>query len=307
MPVSMLSRDIYKRCALCPRKCLVDRTTGARGVCQMGDTLLCSRAALHMWEEPCLVGEAGSGTVFFSGCSLLCVYCQNRPISHEGKGVPLSVENLADTFLSLQKKGAANINLVTATPHLPLVAEALFLARDKGLSLPVVYNTSGYECVETIRALDGLVDVYLPDLKTLSRRRAIRYMHAPDYPEVALRAIDEMVKAVGAPVFDEKGQMKKGVIVRHLVLPKGEVDARHVLRHLATYGNDVYVSLMSQYTPMEGASDFPELLRRVYKTEYRHLTEYALALGIEQLYLQEGESASESFIPAFDGTGLTGF
>lgn len=307
MPLSMLSRDIYKRCTLCPRKCFVDRTAGARGVCRMGDTLLASRAALHLWEEPCLVGDAGSGTVFFSGCSLGCVYCQNRPISHEGKGVLLSVENLADTFLSLQEQGAANINLVTATPHLPLVAEALFIARDKGLSLPVVYNTSGYERVKTIRSLVGLVDIYLPDLKTLSRRRAIRYMHAPDYPEVALLAIDEMVRTVGAPVFDEKGQMQKGVIVRHLVLPKGELDARHVLRRLAAYGNDIYISLMSQYTPMPYVSDFPELSRRVFKTEYRHLTEYALSLGIEQLYVQEGESASESFIPAFDGTGLTRF
>ena len=284
--------------------CGVDRLAGEVGFCGEDSRLRAARASLHLWEEPCLVGKRGSGTVFFTGCSLGCVYCQNRPISHEGVGKAISAKELADTFLSLQEAGAANINLVTATPHLPRVAEALLLAKAAGLSLPVVYNTSGYERIESLALLRGLVDVYLPDLKTLSRRRAERYMGAPDYPEVARAAIRFMVDEVGAPVFDGEGRMTRGVIVRHLVLPRGEADALHVLRHLATYGNDIYVSLMSQYTPIGQCEDYPELARPLSRAVYDRLVGEALLLGMEQVYIQEAGCVSESFIPAFDGAGL---
>ncbi len=294
----------YRHCTLCPRMCGVDRSAGQRGVCGMSDVLLAGRASLHEWEEPCLVGQHGSGTVFFSGCSLGCVYCQNRALSQQREGVPLDEGALADTFLALQEAGAANINLVTATPHLPRVLKALKLAKTGGLTLPVLYNTSGYERVDTLAALEGLVDIYLPDLKTLSQRRAALYMNAPDYPAVAKAAIAEMVRQRGAPVLNAEGDMTSGVIVRHLVLPKGEQDARHVLRHLASYGDEIYISLMSQYTPIPGLEAHGELGRRVSPLTYRRLVTEAALLGITQMYTQQQESARESFIPLFDGRGL---
>jgi putative pyruvate formate lyase activating enzyme len=271
----------------------------------MPEQIYAGRAALHMWEEPCISGEEGSGAVFFSGCSMHCVFCQNQEISAEGRGEPITVEELADTFLHLQEQKANNINLVTAGHYLPSVAEAIRLAKAKGLTIPIVYNSSGYEKTEMLRQLDGLVDIYLPDLKYSSSELAKRYSHASDYPEIAKAAIEEMVRQVGQPVFDERGIMQKGVIVRHLMLPGQYMDSRRVIRYLhETYQNRIYISIMNQYTPMRYFEKYPELNRKIRKKEYEKLLDYALSIGVEQAFYQEGETAKESFIPEFDGTGL---
>ena len=302
-----LEESAYSGCRLCPRKCGADRTGGQTGYCGADDKLRVARAALHYWEEPCLSGEKaperGSGTVFFSGCSLRCRYCQNRDILSGRVGRVMSAHELADTFLRLQEEGAYNINLVTAAHFLPHIAAALSMVRGNGLQIPVVYNSGGYERVEALRSLEGLIDVYLPDLKYLDSERAKRYSLAPDYPETATAAIAEMVRQTGEPVFDEEGMMQKGVIVRHLALPGGREDSMSVLRYLHdTYADRILVSLMSQYTPVmpeEELADYPELRRRLRRREYDRLVEYAIGLGMENVFIQEGKTAKESFIPPF--------
>lgn len=297
--------DELKQCRLCPRNCGVNRLKGERGYCGAGDRLKLGRAALHQWEEPCLSGTRGSGTVFFSYCNLKCVYCQNNSISREQGGKEISVERLAEIFLELQQKGAHNINLVTAVHFLPHIAEALRSAKGQGLVLPIVYNTSGYEKAETLRMLEGLVDIYLPDFKYMSAETAKRYSNAPDYPEVAKTALDEMVRQIGEAVFDEEGMMRRGVIVRHLVLPGCEEESRQILRYLyQTYGDRIYISLMNQYTPFGAVERYPELNRRISKRVYEDLIDYAVDLGIENGFVQEGDTAKESFIPAFLGEGV---
>lgn len=282
----------------------MDRTRLGRGYCGMPAEIYAGRAALHMWEEPCISGRKGSGAVFFSGCNMRCVFCQNYRISSERRGNILTAESLAEIFLSLQGQGANNINLVTAGHYLPSVAAAIAAAKGKGLKIPVVYNSSGYEKPEMLEMLDGLVDIYLPDLKYLSRERAEKYSQAPDYPKTAKAALREMVRQAGAPRFDGRGMMEKGVIVRHLMLPGGYMDSRRVLRYLhGTYGNDIYISIMSQYTPVRYIKEHPELNRKVRGKEYEKLLDYAISIGVEQAFYQEGETAAESFIPDFDGTG----
>lgn len=294
-----------KQCNLCPRACKVDRQAFMRGYCSMTSELMIARAALHMWEEPCISGEEGSGTVFFTGCPLKCVYCQNRKIALGQMGQPISVERLTEIFFELKEQGANNINLVTPTHFVPQIREALITAKKQGLSLPIVYNTSSYECVETLQMLDGLVDVYLPDMKYYSTELAKKYSNAPDYFEVADAAIAEMLRQVGRPCFEEE-KIKKGVIVRHMILPGCTKDSKAVLKHLITkYGTDIYISIMNQYTPMEGMVDFPELQRRITKREYSKVVDYAIELGLEQGFIQEGETAMESFIPDFEsGKGI---
>ena len=289
-------------CRLCPRECNADRANGEKGYCGEGSTLRVARAALHMWEEPCISGETGSGTVFFTGCPLRCVFCQNSTIADGSVGKIISTERLAQIFLELQEKGACNINLVTATHFIPQIIPALSLAKADGLSIPVVYNCGGYEKVETLRLLNGLVDIYLPDLKYFSSKLSMRYSNAPDYFEKASAAIAEMVRQTGTPIFDEAtGLMKRGVIVRHLLLPKRLADSKKIVSYLyQTYKNDIYVSIMSQYTPMGTFPDMPELNRRVFHKEYNALIDYCLELGIENGFMQESEVASESFIPPFD-------
>ena len=295
------------KCMLCPRRCRADREKGETGVCRETDRIRVARAALHMWEEPCISGETGSGTVFFTGCSLGCVYCQNFQISESRTGAEISPDRLAEIFLELQEKGAANLNLVTPTHFVPGIVKALEKAKTDGLSLPVVYNTGGYELVETLRMLEGLVDVWLPDMKYLNPENARRYSRAPDYPERAREALDEMVRQSGSPRFDEKGMMTRGVIVRHLLLPGCLKDAKHIVRYLYhRYGNRIYISLMNQYTPMESldVKTYPELGVRVSERAYRQLVDYALELGVEQAFIQEGETAKESFIPPFTLEGV---
>ena len=269
--------------------------------------LTAARAALHMWEEPCLSENGGSGAVFFSGCPLGCVFCQNAPISSGGAGQKIESERLAQIFLELQEQGANNINLVTAGHFLPHVVEALQLAKARGLVLPIVYNSSGYERVESLRLLEGLVDIYLPDCKYMDPELARRYSRAADYPQAARAAVEEMVRQAGEPRIDADGHMVGGVIVRILLLPGHVRDANAVLDYLyGTYGDRIYVSLMSQYTPTPAVAGDPLLHRRVTRREYERFVQHALDLGITQAYIQEREVAAESFIPAFDGTGVLG-
>ena len=272
----------------------------------MGAELMLSRAALHEWEEDCISGTKGSGAVFFTGCNMRCIFCQNHKIAVGQDGLLITEERLAEIFLELQNQGAHNINLVTPTHFVPQICTALDLARAKGLYLPVVYNTSGYECAETIRMLDGYVDIYLPDFKYMDVDVAKEYSKAPDYPERAKEAIEEIVRQVGECVFDEEtGLIKKGVIVRHLVLPGHVMNSKRVLKYLfGTYGNQIYYSIMCQYTPMPHMSEHPLLKRKITRREYDKVLDYALALGIENGFMQDGKTAKESFIPSFVGVGV---
>lgn len=296
---------LLRDCVLCPRRCHANRLAGQTGVCGQTHLLKAARAALHFWEEPCISGTAGSGTVFFSGCSLRCVFCQNHRIAQGCAGQSLSIERLTDIFLELQKKEAHNINLVTPTHFIPQIIQALAMAKEKGLHIPVVYNTGGYEEPATLRLLEGLVDVYLPDLKYFSPEAAMRFSHAPDYFEKASAALAEMYRQVGAPVFADDGLMLRGVIVRHLVLPGQTRDSKKILRFLhETYGDDIYVSIMNQYTPLPHVAEYPEINRRVTPEEYDRVLAFAERIGIRNGFRQEGNAAEESFIPQFDGEGL---
>ena len=294
-----------KGCMLCPRECNADRTHGENGICGVsGEGILGARAALHMWEEPCISGETGSGTVFFSGCPLRCVYCQNYALARAEQGEQITTERLSDIFLELQEKGAANINLVTPTHYTPQIIEAVQMSRAKGLHLPIVYNCSGYEKVETLRTLEGIVDIYLTDFKYMETEPAMRYSKAPDYPKVAKLALEEMVRQCPEPRFDEQGMMQQGVIVRHLLLPGHLKNAKSVVQYVyETYGDNLYLSLMNQYTPLPQVKDYLEINRKVTEAEYEELVDYAIELGVENGFIQEGETAEASFIPAFDNEG----
>ncbi len=294
------------RCTLCPRECGVNRLAGEPGACgAVGETVRVARAALHYWEEPCISGEEGSGTVFFSYCPLKCVFCQNREISRGGAGKDISIHRLAEIFLELQAQNARNINLVTPTHYIPQIVLALREAKAAGLTIPVVCNCGGYEKPGTLRLLDGLVDIYLPDFKYASPELAGRYSAAPDYPERAKAALAEMVRQAGDPVFDEEGMMKRGVIVRHLVLPGQAEDSKAVIRYLfETYGRRIYLSIMSQFTPTGDLSSWPELNRTLTPEEYDQVVDYAVDLGVENGFTQEGAAADESFIPPFGCEGV---
>ena len=328
-------------CMGCPRECGADRTNGT-GFCGGGALPKIARAALHFWEEPCISGVNGSGTVFFSGCSLRCVYCQNRKIALGDVGTTVSVERLAEIYLELQEQGAHNINLVTPAHETDAVIRSLERAKRQGLQVPVVYNTGSYEKVENLKRLEGLVDVWLPDLKYYSSELSARYSAAPDYFEVAKAAIAEMYRQAGTPEFvalkddrngrqhnakrevdrcrlsdaevgaqaeeDEQYLIKKGVIVRHMVIPTHTADSKKIVEYLyRTYGDDIFISIMSQYTPVidtETAKEYPELARKLTEREYDSVVDYAIELGVENAFIQEGDVAEESFIPAFDGTGV---
>lgn len=299
------------RCTLCPRACGADRAAGHPGYCGADDRLMVARAALHHWEEPCLSGtpedERGSGTVFFSGCSLRCCYCQNYPISQEGVGKAISAEHLAEIFLRLQRDGARNLNLVTATQYLPQVRAALDTAKAAGFLLPVVYNTGGYETVETVKALDGYVDIWLTDFKYASPDLAARLSSAKDYPAVAEAALRQMLRQTGAPFFDSEGFLQRGVIVRHLALPGHVQDSQAVLRLLVRIQKETGVpfipSLMSQFTPFYNAAE-NGLGRRITTYEYRQVIDEAIRLGLTDGYMQEKSSAREEYTPPFDLEGV---
>lgn len=294
-----------KECRLCPRNCGVNRLEGQRGFCGVDAEIMVARSALHMWEEPCISGKEGSGAVFFSGCSLGCGFCQNRTISRGQSGKKITAEHLVELFFQLQDQNANNINLVTAGQFLPQVVTALEMAKQQGLRIPIVYNSSGYEKTEALKMLDGLVDIYLPDFKYMDTELAKKYSHAEDYPQVAQAALAEMVRQVGEAEFDSRGMMKKGVIVRHLLLPGHVKDSKNVLKYLwETYGDRIYISMMNQYTPMPTMKDDPLLSRKVTDREYERLIDYAITLGLNNGFIQEGETAKESFIPEFDGEGI---
>ena len=298
--------SLMRDCVLCPRKCHADRRSGRRGLCGQSAEVTAARAALHFWEEPCISGSCGSGTVFFTGCSLQCIFCQNRNIALGNDGYVISLERLTEIFLELQEKGAANINLVTAGHFLPQVSYCLEQAKRSGLSIPIVYNTGSYEEVDSLKMLEGLADIYLPDLKYHSPDLSLKYARTTDYFEKAAAAIGEMFRQTGKPQFDPKsGLMQRGVIVRHLLLPGCPGDSKRILRYLHdTYRNDILVSIMNQFTPLDADILPPELNRRVTPEEYDKILNFAEKIGIEQGFCQEGETASESFIPAFNGEGL---
>lgn len=333
----------YKECNLCPRKCGVDRYNGS-GLCGAYAKIKVARAALHFWEEPCISGayedkRRGSGAVFFAGCNLRCVFCQNREISALVKGKEISVTRLADIFLDLEARGAYNINLVTGTQYVPSIISAIEIARSRGLGLPILYNSSGYESAETLRMLEGYIDIYLPDYKYSNGELAKKYSKASDYPVIAMEAIEEMVRQVGYASYATVGEqyrtrddlnismenmsgnhdaaqeddndeeqliMMRGVIVRHLILPGYKRNSKEALRELyERFGNDICYSIMSQYTPLPHVCESaPELNRRITKREYNEVVDYALALGIENAFIQDMDTAKESFIPDFDETGV---
>ena len=288
----------YKSCDLCARACGVDRTNEERGFCRMLDIPVIARAALHHWEEPIISGTNGSGTVFFVGCSLGCVYCQNKLISRGNGGRAVSADDLAREYLRLESLGAHNINLVTPTHYVPSIIDSVALARKLGLAIPIVYNTGSYDTVETIRALSGTVDIFLPDFKYYRADKAKEYSRAENYREVAMAAIDEMVNIVGDPVVED-GIMKSGVIVRLLLLPGMVADAKLNLKYLYNkYGDRIYISLMSQYTPSDDL--IRPLDRRVTQSEYNELVDYATRLGVTNAFIQDRNSAEDAYIPDFD-------
>jgi len=297
---------MLNQCRLCPRECNVNRLKGEVGYCGASEKLMVSRAALHFWEEPCVSGENGSGTVFFSNCNLKCVFCQNHCISQENLGIEISIERLSEIFLELEENGANNINLVTPTHYVPQIIEALKLSKANGLKIPILYNSNGYDSLDTLKALDGYIDVYLPDLKYYNSKYSLKYSMAKDYFEKASIAIEEMYRQVGKPVFDENGIIKKGVIIRHLMLPGLLFDSKKILDYIhKTFGNNVYISLMNQYTPMFKASNYPEINRKLNEKHYDSIIDYALDLGIKNAFIQESESSSEEFVPDFKSfTGI---
>jgi putative pyruvate formate lyase activating enzyme len=291
-------------CNLCPRECGVDRLANL-GFCECDSQIKVARAALHFWEEPCISGSKGSGTVFFSGCTLRCCYCQNFRISSEGLGKEISAKRLAEIFLELQEKGAHNINLVTPTQYLVQVLYALDIVKSK-LHIPVVYNCGGYELLETIRALKGYVDIFLPDLKYFSSELSLKYSKADDYFEVASAAIKEMISQIDTLDFDNNGIMQKGVIIRHLVIPGARKDSFKILNWISeNLPKDKYLlSLMSQYTPAYKSSEYKELNRRITTFEYKSVVEEAIRLGLSNGFMQERSSAKEEYTPPFDLEGV---
>ncbi len=296
-----MKNELMSACKLCPRECGADRNSGKTGFCGADNRIKVARCSLHFWEEPCISGDKGSGTVFFSHCTLKCVYCQNYKISTQNQGRFVTEEELSDMFLDLQNQGALNINLVTPTHYVPNIIYALKLAKQKGLTLPVLYNTSGYETPETLELLRGYVDIFLPDFKYFSEAYAQKYSGAKNYPEVVKKAIDKMFELVGKCRFDDDGIIKKGVIVRHLMLPGLEDDTKNILKYLyETYGDDIFLSIMSQYTPLDTLpEDFPELATTIDMAVYDKVLDFAVNIGIENAFIQEEESANESFIPDF--------
>ena len=301
----MKNMNKYEDCLLCPRKCGINRSTGQTGVCGVSSEIKVARAALHYWEEPCISGKIGSGAVFFSGCSLHCVFCQNREISDGKEGKVISKERLSDIFMELADKGANNINLVTPGQYIPDIVWAVNDAKSRGMKLPIIYNTSGYENVTELKLLEGIVDVYLPDFKYMDSTLSARYSRAKDYPSVAKQALSEMVRQQPDVVIDDAtGLIQKGVIVRQLLLPGHVNDAKAVLKYLYdTYHDHVYISMMSQFTPI-ALKDYPEINRTVTRREYERLVDYALKIGITNAFIQEGDVAKDSFIPAFDCEGV---
>ncbi len=288
------------KCDICPRKCYVNRNKNELGFCRAGNKLKVARYSLHYWEEPCISGDNGSGTIFFSGCNLRCIFCQNYEISTNNKGREITIEEFSDICLKLQDNKANNINLVTPTIYLPLIKEGLILAKKKGLKIPIVFNSSGYESVESLKELDGLIDIYLPDFKYYDDSLGEKFSNVKNYSSITKDAIKEMYRQVGKPKFKDD-LMVKGVIVRHLLLNTHIEDSKKIIDYLyKTYKDNIYISIMNQYTPVRHIKEYEELNHTVTDTEYDELINYACDLGITKAFIQEGETFKESFIPDFD-------
>ena len=292
------------KCFVCPRECGVDRDNGQIGACGVSNKIYVARVSLHMWEEPCISGDEGSGAVFFVGCQLGCIYCQNYEISGKHEKIPAtmeySIEHLAEAFLSLESRGANNINLVSPTHYSLQIIEAVALAKKQGLKIPVLYNCSGYEKVETLKMLNGIVDIYLTDFKYFNNDIAMKYSNVNNYVEVAKESLYEMISQQPQCEFNDKNMMTKGVIVRNLLLPGHVKNSKEIIKYVyETYGNSVYLSIMNQYTPLSNVEGVKPLDRKVTKREYNRLVDYVLSLGVTNAFVQEGDVAEESFIPDF--------
>lgn len=297
--------DILNNCNLCIRKCNVNRNNNQLGICNSTNIVKIARASLHHWEEPCISGSNGSGTVFFSNCNLKCVFCQNYSISTQGFGTEISIQRLSEIFIELQNQGAHNINLVTPTHFVPQIIEALKISKSNGLNIPIVYNTNSIDTIDTIKILDGYIDVYLPDFKYFNDKYALRYSKIKGYSNNTIEVISEMLKQVGTPKFDANGIMQKGVIIRHLMLPGLLFDSKKVVDCIYNmFGDSVYLSLMNQYTPMYNVSLYPEINKTLNPKLYDSLINYSLSLGIKNGFIQEEGTDSKSFIPKFDNTGI---
>jgi len=296
--------ELLRKCELCPRVCGVNRYE-KKGFCGADDKIKIARASLHMWEEPCISLENGSGTIFFSYCNLKCIYCQNYDISTKNYGKEITIKRLSEIMLELQEKKANNINLVTPTHYVPQIIDAIKIAKTNGLVIPIVYNTSGYEKKETIELLNGYVDIYLTDMKYYNDNYALEYSNAKDYFKYAKASLSEMYKQVGTPIFDDYGIMKKGIIVRHLVLPGLIEDSKTIIKYLyETYHNNIFISIMNQYTPLENVRNHKILNRIITNKEYDEIIDYAVNIGVENAFIQEGETQKESFIPKFNNEGI---
>jgi len=291
--------SLLNNCQLCPKKCCINRNKGELGFCRATNQLKIAKYSLHMWEEPCISGETGSGTIFFSHCNLKCLFCQNYHISTLNNGTEITINRFVDICLELQSRKASNINLVTPTHYVPLIVEGLKKAKKKGLTIPIVYNTSAYETVETIKLLEGLVDIYLPDLKYYDNRLAKKYSGIDNYFEYAQKAIHEMYRQQPICKFNELGQMTKGIIVRHLLLPSLENDTKKILKYLhQTYHDNIYISIMNQYTPIRKLK-YENLNHQVSSKIYDEIIDYAWELGIRHAFIQEEGTQKEIFIPDF--------
>lgn len=292
--------ELLNKCEICPRKCKVNRNNGELGYCKASNKIKIGGYHLHMWEEPIITGKNGSGTIFFSYCNLRCAYCQNYDLSFDSVGEYITIERLSDIMLELQEMQAENVNLVTPTHYIPLIKNSIVLAKEKGLKIPIVYNTSGYESVESLKTLEGLIDIYLPDFKYYDNSLG-KYSSVADYFNITSLALKEMYRQVGKPKYNKKGMLKKGVIVRHLVLPNNYQDSKKIINYLyQEYKDNIILSIMNQYT-ITKITKYPELNQKVDPKEYDNLIDYAYNLGIRNCFTQEEESQSESFIPKFKG------
>ena len=296
----MFMEELLNKCEICPRKCKVNRNNGELGYCKASNKIKIGGYHLHLWEEPIITGKNGSGTIFFSYCNLRCAYCQNYDLSFDSVGEYITIERLSDIMLELQEMQAENVNLVTPTHYIPLIKNSIVLAKEKGLKIPIVYNTSGYESVESLKTLEGLIDIYLPDFKYYDNSLG-KYSSVADYFNITSLALKEMYRQVGKPRYNKKGMLKKGVIVRHLVLPNNYQDSKKIINYLyQEYKDNIILSIMNQYT-ITKITKYPELNQKVDPKEYDNLIDYAYNLGIRNCFTQEEESQSESFIPKFKG------
>lgn len=292
--------ELLEKCTICPHNCGINRTNNQIGRCKSKDTVKIALYSTHNFEEPCISGKKGSGTVFFSNCNMNCVFCQNYEISQQGKGKEITIEELAEIFIKQQEKDVENINLVTPTSYVPQIIEAIKIARNKGLKLPIVYNTNGYEKVETLEMLEGYVDIYLPDFKYSDNKLAKRLSKVDNYFEIATRALKEMYRQTGKAVFDDRGIMQKGMIIRHLVLPNHILNSRKVLKWINENMHDVYVSVMAQYFPTYKAKDIEDINRKLSKEEYEQIENYLYRLDLENGYIQELGEHEEEYVPKWD-------